>query len=568
MENLERAAKLRSFVAGYAQTADFELSPLATDASSRKYYRAAFPDRTSLVVMDDENCRCKPAEFAELSVFLRKHGVYVPEVLAKDLQAGIMLLEDLGDNTVSKLLSDGEEKELYLMSADPVAKIAAIEERPQCTAAFDKQKLLSDIRLFTDWYIPMASGKPLEEKAKSEFLTLVGELSAMAFKVPDRLVLWDYHIDNIMLPPNSKTCAVIDFQDAMWGPMTYDLISLLAADRRTASPETITAVKNRFFDTLKNISRKDFEDSCAFLSMFRHMRVLGRFTTLSMVNRKEKYLGYIPQTWTMLNQILEYPELAPIKQWLDRHLPAGQRGLPRRKQLNNAVVLAAGRGTRMQNLTDDCPKPLIKVGGKALIDYNVERLQAAGINHIAVNLCYKGNMIRRHLDERFPDMKILYSEEAEALETGGGVKKALLLLKEDVFFVCNSDVFFVDRGYKPALWRMMDEWDERKYDILLLLQPVSDICGDKNGDYRISPDGNPERNERKEPGFEYMFSGISIVSRKIFDGISEEKFSLRDLFDIAQRQSRLGFVINEADFFHVGTPEALKAAEIKINMYK
>ena len=115
---------------------------------------------------------------------------------------------------------------------------------------------------------------------------------------------------------------------------------------------------------------------------------------------------------------------------------------------------------------------------------------------------------------------------------------------------------------------MMDEWDESKYDILLLLQPVSDICGDKNGDYRISSDGNPERNERKEPGFEYMFSGISIVSRKIFDGISEEKFSLRDLFDIAQRQSRLGFVINEADFFHVGTPEALKAAEIKINMYK
>lgn len=239
MENLKRAAKLKAFAADYAQTADFELTPLATDASSRKYYRAVFPNRTSLVVMDDENCRCKPGEFAELSAFLRNRGVHVPEVLAKDLSAGIMLLEDLGDDTVSKLLPAGDEKKLYLMSAEPLAKIAAIEERPQCAPAFDKEKLLSDIRLFTDWYIPMAAGEPLSEKAKSEFLALADDLSALAFKVPNRLVLWDYHIDNIMLPPRGTACAVIDFQDAMWGPMTYDLVSLLAADRRRASDETV-----------------------------------------------------------------------------------------------------------------------------------------------------------------------------------------------------------------------------------------------------------------------------------------------------------------------------------------
>lgn len=568
MENLKRAAKLKAFAADYAQTADFELTPLATDASSRKYYRAVFPNRTSLIVMDDENCRCKPGEFAELSAFLRNRGVHVPEVLAKDLSAGIMLLEDLGDDTVSKLLPAGDEKKLYLMSAEPLAKIAAIEERPQCAPAFDKEKLLSDIRLFTDWYIPMAAGEPLSEKAKSEFLALADDLSALAFKVPNRLVLWDYHIDNIMLPPHGTACAVIDFQDAMWGPMTYDLVSLLAADRRRASDETVSAVKDAFFKTLQNVGREDFEDSCAFLSMFRHMRVLGRFTTLSMVSRKEKYLGYIPQTWAMLEQILDYPKLEPVKLWLNKHLPPEKRSLPRRKPINGAMVLAAGRGTRMQNLTDDCPKPLIKVGGKALIDFNVERLKEAGIGNIVVNLCYRGKMIRRHLDETFAGFNIAYSEEAEALETGGGVKKALPLLKEDAFFVCNSDVFFIDRGYKPALWRMMDEWNAGKHDVLLLLQPVADICGDKSGDYRIRPDGSPERNERKQPGFEYMFGGISIVSRRIFDGVSAVRFSLRDLFDTAQKRGRLGFVINEAEFFHVGTPEALKAAETKINRYK
>lgn len=568
MENLERTAKLKAFLSGYAQTDNFKMLPLATDASSRKYYRAVFPDRGSIVIMDDENCRCKTSEFVELSVFLRKHGIHVPEVLAKNMNDGILLLEDLGDNTITRLLPDADEKKLYLMSAAPIAKIAAINERPQCVTAFDKRKILSDIRLFTDWYIPMASGHPLNEQVKSDFLAIIDELSALAFKVPNRLVLWDYHIDNIMLPPNSGTCAVIDFQDAMWGPMTYDLISLLAADRRTATPETINAVKNYFFNTLQDISREDFDDSYAFLSMFRHLRVLGRFTTLSMVNGKKRYLDYIPQTWAMLNQILEYPKLAPVRQWLDKHLPPEQRKLPQRKPINSAIVLAAGRGSRMQNLTDDCPKPLIKAGGKPLIEYNIERLCAANIANIVVNLCYKGNMIRQHLDKTFPDLNILFSEEAEALETGGGVKKALPLLQGNAFFVCNSDVFFIDHGYKPALWRMMDEWDENKYDILLLLQPVSDICGDKGRDYRISPENRPERNVQKQAGFDYMFGGISICSRKIFNNISADKFSLRDLFDIAQKQGRLGFVINEASFFHVGTPEALKEAEIKINRYK
>ena len=222
----------------------------------------------------------------------------------------------------------------------------------------------------------------------------------------------------------------------------------------------------------------------------------------------------------------------------------------------------------MQSITDTLPKPLVKVGKKALIDYNFERILSANIDNIVVNLCYKGNMIRSHLTEKYPDVKISFSEEETALETGGGVKHALPLLKSNAFFVCNSDVFFIDNGYKPALWRMMDEWDPAKHDILLLLQPVSDICGDKSGDYRIIDNKTIERNLQKSPDFPYMFGGISIVNRKVFDNISQEKFSLRDMFDIAQNNNRLGFVINNAQFYHVGTPEALVAAEAKISQNK
>lgn len=95
----------------------------------------------------------------------------------------------------------------------------------------------------------------------------------------------------------------------------------------------------------------------------------------------------------------------------------------------------------MGSLTDSLPKPLIKVGGKALIDYNFDRLAEAGIKNAVVNLCYRGDMIRKHLTAARPDFNLVFSEEAEALETGGGIRKALPLLKDPAFFVCNSDVF-------------------------------------------------------------------------------------------------------------------------------
>ena len=115
MENLKRIEKLKNFTAVYAQNDNFELLPLATDASSRKYYRAVFSNRPNIVVMDDEGCRCKTREFVELSKFLRPKGVYVPKVLKQDMENGILLLEDLGNDTISKLLTDNNEEKLYAM---------------------------------------------------------------------------------------------------------------------------------------------------------------------------------------------------------------------------------------------------------------------------------------------------------------------------------------------------------------------------------------------------------------------------------------------------------------------
>ena len=107
-------------------------------------------------------------------------------------------------------------------------------------------------------------------------------------------------------------------------------------------------------------------------------------------------------------------------------------------KINQAFILAAGRGKRMLDLTDDKPKPLVTVANKCLIDYNIEHVKQAGIDTCVVNLCYKGDMIREHLVKQYSDFNFIFSDEEEALETGGGIKHALPKMKRDAFFVINN----------------------------------------------------------------------------------------------------------------------------------
>ena len=564
LRNIERINFLKNNRIDYVQ-----ITPLKVDASSRKYFRIFLKDGKTFILADDELKRNKLPEFTELSSFLIKHGIHVPEVFVSDFENGFLLIEDLGDDTFTRLLAQGKDENfLYQLGTDALIKIAQINERPNCCSNLTKERLINDICFFVDWYIPMAKGSPLSPKDRKTFIDLIAPLAELAFKVPNRMVLWDYHVDNIMLPQNAKECSLIDFQDAMWGPLTYDIMSLLEDARREVRKDIQEKMKQTFFDSLKGVKKEDFNDSYAFLSMFRHMRVLGRFTILAYVNGKPQYLKFVPHLWHMLEKTLEYPKFKEIKNWLANVLPVSQRVIPQRKPINEAMLLAAGRGVRMRELTNNLPKPLIKVASKALIDYNFERIKNVGIKDVVVNLCYQGDMIKEHILNNHPDFNVIYSVENEALETGGGIKNALAYFQNNAFFVCNSDVFFEEEKIKPALWRMMDAWDEEKFDILLLLQDMNNICGDKGkGDYKIIK-GKPKRNKDMQEGFNYMFAGIYIIKKKVFEGINENKFSSVMLFDRAEKQGRLGYVINESLFYHVGTPEALKMAEEKLKSQK
>ncbi|HEV7960170.1 MAG TPA: nucleotidyltransferase family protein, partial [Rhizomicrobium sp.] len=144
--------------------------------------------------------------------------------------------------------------------------------------------------------------------------------------------------------------------------------------------------------------------------------------------------------------------------------------------IRRAMVMAAGLGVRMRPLTDDRPKPLIKVGGKTLIDHSLDRLVAAGVEMAVINLHYKGEMLRAYLKNR-RDIEIRYSAEEDALlDTGGGVVKALAHFKDEPFFILNSDSIWVE-GYKSALTAMNQAWDAGRMDGLLLLASMVTALG-------------------------------------------------------------------------------------------
>lgn len=228
-------------------------------------------------------------------------------------------------------------------------------------------------------------------------------------------------------------------------------------------------------------------------------------------------------------------------------------------RIKKAMILAAGRGVRMRELTQDKPKPLVPVNNKPLIDYIVEKLDNHGVHDIVVNLCYKGEMIQNDLAQ-YKHLNICYSVEKEALETGGGVKNALPLLGTESFFVVNADPLWIDKT--SSIFSQLEQaWNPQQHDILLALIPVKNARGDvKDGNYFIE-NNKPRRQLKHETNIPYLFTGIQIINPCVFDNTQTGAFSLRDVYDMAQQNNRLGCIIYDGTWYHVGTPEALLETE-------
>ena len=227
---------------------------------------------------------------------------------------------------------------------------------------------------------------------------------------------------------------------------------------------------------------------------------------------------------------------------------------------NRAIVLAAGLGTRMRPYNGHIPKPLVEVGGKSLIDYSLDRLADAGVESVVVNVHHLADILVRHLAPRQRPLIVISDERGELLGTGGGIAKALPELGGAPFFLVNSDTVWLD-GVKPNFKRMADAFDPKTMDVLLLLAPTTNSIGyTGRGDFAMLPDGRLRRRRESEV-VPFVYSGAAILSPALFADAPKGPFSLTVLFDRATERGRLYGLRLEGVWMHVGTPEAVAAAE-------
>ena len=228
---------------------------------------------------------------------------------------------------------------------------------------------------------------------------------------------------------------------------------------------------------------------------------------------------------------------------------------------DTAMVMAAGLGKRMRPLTATQPKPMVRVGGKPLIDHALDRLADAGVAKAVVNVHYMADALEAHVLDRTMPRVTISDERAELLETGGGmVKVAKAGLLPDPFFCLNADNIWLD-GPRNAFADLSDRWNADEMDALVLVVRHHDARNfDGPGDFYLDPMGRVSRRRlgRIAP---YIYTGIQIVSHRLLRDAPEGRFSTNVLWDRAIEEGRLYGLVFTGKWFEVGTPQAIRPTE-------
>ena len=226
-----------------------------------------------------------------------------------------------------------------------------------------------------------------------------------------------------------------------------------------------------------------------------------------------------------------------------------------------AMIMAAGLGKRVRPLTATKPKPLIEVGGKALLDHVLEKLRLAGVRKIVVNVHYLAEALEAHLMSRAHGLEVVISDERDLLmETGGGLVKAAPLIDCDPFLALNSDNLWID-GPADTLRLLASQWDDSKMDALLLLVPLARALNHKGmGDFHMERTGRLRRRERSHVA-PFVFTGIQIVSKRLLSEAPQGPFSTNLLWDRAIEEGRCFGAVHQGLWFDVGTPQSIQLTE-------
>jgi len=339
-----------------------ELNPLPGDASTRRYVRLHMGGRSALVMDQPQNAESAAASaeaspeerralgynalarlagadcarFVAAAQHLRKMGLAAPDIYAADTARGFLLIEDLGDDLYTDVLSrQGSETALYEAAIDALVRIHA-EPAPKALApgiplfAYDETALLAETDLLTEWFLPAALGRPARDTEIAEHRALWRDAIGLVVSGEKVFVHRDYHAQNLLWRAGRAGLArvgMIDFQDALAGSPAYDVVSLLEDARRDVSPGLARAMTERYIATA-GASRERFMMSAAILAAQRNAKIIGIFARLAKRDRKPRYLAHLPRVWRYMEGDLSHPSLAKLNAWYGRVLPKDRRGIP------------------------------------------------------------------------------------------------------------------------------------------------------------------------------------------------------------------------------------------------
>ena len=234
------------------------------------------------------------------------------------------------------------------------------------------------------------------------------------------------------------------------------------------------------------------------------------------------------------------------------------------KHVDTAMIMAAGKGTRMMPLTADRPKPLIEVGGVALLDHVLDHLRDAGVGKIVVNVHYLAQQVEQHLAVSAADLDVRISDERALLrDTGGGLVHALPLISDDPFICVNADNWWTNAG-DNAISQLMAQWDDARMDVLMLLIPLESAYNSQGiGDFNMDSDGRLSRRQGDAPA-SYVWTGIQMLSKRLIVDPPADVFSTNIFWDRAIAQGRCMGIVHDGLWFDVGYPAAIAATEAKL----
>lgn len=298
----------------------FSLSPASADASFRRYFRATFANHT-LIVMDapPQHEDCRP--FIHVAQLLGTAGVHVPQVLEQDLEQGFLLLTDLGNTTYLQALNANNARELYGAATDALITIQ-LASRESELPPYDKTLLMREMQLFPEWYVAKHLQTTLDDKQNAALETVFQRILQNNLAQPQVFVHRDYHSRNLMV--STPNPGILDFQDAVYGPITYDLVSLFKDAYIHWEEAEVLDWLIRYWEKARKAglpvhhSFSDFFRDFEWMGVQRHLKVLGIFARLYHRDNKDGYLKDLPLVMNYLRQACErYTDLKPLLQILD-----------------------------------------------------------------------------------------------------------------------------------------------------------------------------------------------------------------------------------------------------------